>query len=271
MLQKYLSLFYAKIVISILIAFIFSHILTRTIFIANTPIVRDTLGSDMRQAPFKISTFLSQVVTQIPRSSTTNTNPTNQNNPLPTNQNQTPSYFSTPTPSTSLRASPTPTTYRTNTPTPINSGSNPTPTTISAPTGIPTMTPTPTITPTPSPSPTPMHPQALEYFNSIRRGRGLSELYENNNFSIAAQKHAHYMSVNHELTHVEDQSKPGYTQEGARSAQNSNLCSFVSDINRCMDSLMADPPHEQFMVAPNLKFTGFGFEGGYGVVDVLSH
>lgn len=267
-------------------SFVLSTLLIHVVYLADSPIISPTLGEDLRQTPIKISTFLAQIrqKTQVitfpgnenqggaaPTLPDLPSKDSNGNNPFPTQS----TTYNTPIPTNAEGIYPTSTSgvYPSSTPFPTssnNSGSFPTATRIPTATLTPTRTPTPTITPTPSPSPTPMHPQALEYFNSIRRNKGLPELYENNNFSIAAQKHAHYMSINHDLTHVEDQSKSGYTQEGANSAKNSNLCSFVSDLNGCINSLMADPPHEQFMVDPNLKATGFGLEGGYGVVDVLS-
>jgi len=127
------------------------------------------------------------------------------------------------------------------------------------PTGRPTA---PTATPRPrAATPTTSLPDAwLARFNAYRTAAGLPAVQEDPAFSAADALHVQYMLLNpDELEHNETASHPGYTADGQRAAQQSNLFRASPGFTeaQALDGWMDDMPHRFGMLNPPLTRTGF--------------
>jgi hypothetical protein len=84
-------------------------------------------------------------------------------------------------------------------------------------------------------------------------------------------KHVNYMAQNNELTHFEDQNKPGYTPEGDLAGRSSVLGQGSPPWNTLNRNPWENAPiHLSQMLDPSLKFTGFDQGQGYECATTLS-
>ena len=85
------------------------------------------------------------------------------------------------------------------------------------------------------------------------------------------RKHNNYMAQNSELTHFEDQNKPGYTPEGDLAGRSSVLGIGSPPWNALNRNPWENAPiHLAQMLDPSLKFTGYDESRGYECATTLS-
>ena len=112
--------------------------------------------------------------------------------------------------------------------------------------------------------------------NGFREAAGVAVVEAKATLHRACDLHASYLAKNRvPNAHVEDPSRPGYTEEGARVARVSVIHQFGSkrDLKEAVDSLIAAIYHRQALLHPGLKEIGVGWawdpEGrGVVVIDV---
>ena len=116
----------------------------------------------------------------------------------------------------------------------------------------------------------------VEKINAIRRLAGLQPVELDEGLSRACRLHAQYLVTNRADpkaqglgAHVERQELPGYTAEGAKAANTSDI-SWGADVAGAVDLWMAGLYHRIPFLRPNLKRIGLGYEGDVVVADVVS-
>ncbi len=118
--------------------------------------------------------------------------------------------------------------------------------------------------------------QALAQINKFRQISGLAPVELDAGLSRGCQLHARYLTLNHQHqsvqglgSHTELPHLPGYTEEGKRAAENSDI-SYGSGLSACVDNWMATFYHRIPILRPNLKRIGIGSEGAIVVADIIS-
>lgn len=116
----------------------------------------------------------------------------------------------------------------------------------------------------------------VEKINAIRKLAGLQPVELDEGLSRACRLHAKYLVTNRADqkaqglgAHVEREELPGYTAEGAKAANTSNIF-WGRDIAGAVDLWMAGLYHRIPFLRPNLKRIGLGYEGEVVVADVIS-
>ena len=116
----------------------------------------------------------------------------------------------------------------------------------------------------------------LEKINATRRLAGLQPVELDEALSRACRLHAQYLVTNRDNpkvqglgAHVERQELPGYTPEGSKAADSSDIF-WGKDITGSVDIWMGGLYHRIPFLRPNLKRIGLGYEGEIVVVDVIS-
>lgn len=116
----------------------------------------------------------------------------------------------------------------------------------------------------------------VEKINAVRGLAGLDTVDLDEALSRACRLHAQYLVTNRTHAkaqglgaHVELEELPGYTAEGAKAANSSNIY-WGSDITRSVDLWMAGLYHRIPFLRPNLKRIGLGYEAEVVVLDVIS-
>lgn len=101
----------------------------------------------------------------------------------------------------------------------------------------------------------------LDYLNFYRATARISPVTENTAWSDGDRKHAIYIVRNDALRHSEDPATVGYTPEGQKAAQQSNLfysCDRDTSDWRAIDTWMQSPFHALGVLDPRLVQVGYG-------------
>lgn len=104
--------------------------------------------------------------------------------------------------------------------------------------------------------------QWLCLLNQYRVATGLNTVASDPDYSSDLALHTNYLLLNpsQEDFHVEDPSKPGYTEDGKNAGLASNLARKAStdfQVQETMELWMKTPGHHYHMLHPNLSISGF--------------
>lgn len=98
----------------------------------------------------------------------------------------------------------------------------------------------------------------LQYLAAARLSAGVLPVKRNTSLDSGCALHAEYMRLNDEMTHYEDTTKPGYTEEGANSGVQSVITYQYDDsIIYALDLWLEAPYHRFSLLYPELISTGW--------------
>ena len=114
--------------------------------------------------------------------------------------------------------------------------------------------------------------KAHSLWNQQRKIHGLpAGLVNRDALNDGCRKHNNYMAQNNELTHFEDNAKPGYTPEGDLAGRSSVLGVGSPPWNTLNRNPWENAPiHLSQMLDPTLKFTGYDESQGYECATTLA-
>jgi hypothetical protein len=110
----------------------------------------------------------------------------------------------------------------------------------------------------------------LEYLNELRKTLGHAPIDIDWQLSSPCEQHALYCATNGELTHDQDQGKPGYSKAGAVAGKNSELC-YAKTMREGIKSFEGTFYHRLYMLSPSVKRVGMGLVHGVVVLDTKTH
>jgi len=114
-------------------------------------------------------------------------------------------------------------------------------------------------------------PAIVGFLNAQRAAQGVpSGIVEDASLSDGCAKHNAYDRINGVLTHGEDPSRPGYTQEGDQAGKTSVLYAGSGPWTGSHDPFEAAPIHLHQLLAPRLDRMGASEDQGYGCATTLA-
>lgn len=111
---------------------------------------------------------------------------------------------------------------------------------------------------------------AVQQVNYYRSLVGLDAVVEDPLLSVACQKHAEYMALNQVLTHNEDPTLPGYSEDGAHAGKFSNIAYGYPTIVVAIDKWIEGIYHRLPLFEPGLAKIGVGMAQNYWCLDVIN-
>ncbi len=98
------------------------------------------------------------------------------------------------------------------------------------------------------------------HLNEARANAGLVPVSERADWSAAAEEHARYIVRNGLMSHEQDPSLSGASEDGAWAAEHSNLYAGLGDMrpDRAIHKWLNSPNHARWMLEPGLREVGFG-------------
>ncbi|EKD78248.1 MAG: SCP-like protein extracellular [uncultured bacterium] len=98
----------------------------------------------------------------------------------------------------------------------------------------------------------------LDYLGAARLSAGMLPVKRNTSLDYGCALHAEYMRLNDEMTHDEDASKPGYTEEGAAAGVQSVITyQFDNSMISALDLWLEAPYHRFSLLYPEFTSTGW--------------
>src|SRR3989338_1352822 len=98
----------------------------------------------------------------------------------------------------------------------------------------------------------------IEYLSAARLMAGMLPVKRNTSLDYGCELHAEYMRLNDEMTHYEDESKPGYTEEGAAAGVQSVITyQYYNSIISALDLWIEAPYHRFSLLYPELISIGW--------------
>ena len=257
--------FYFKIGISLVVAFIISSVLNVQFFLSGTPHVRADLGKKVAEKTDEALSLISHFqISSLIREQN------NRSGGAPTS-----AIFPTTAVTTAPTFFPNPTEVQ-------NTPIQPTPTVIlSRPTDrvLPTTRPTtvPTVRPTTAPQPsdnisiTALERDTINLINQRRKAAGVGELAINGALTQAARRHSADMSSHGSCNHtgsdgsdfVKRTNDAGYKQ-----AYGETLACRLTTAQAAVDGWWNSPPHKAILTNGGVKNIGLGWGGSYATAVV---
>lgn len=119
--------------------------------------------------------------------------------------------------------------------------------------------------------------EGLAMMNYQRMASGVLPVARDATLDSGCEKHVEYMRLNEEITHFEDESKPGYTKEGAEAGMSSDLAALYKDnsMRPHIEVWIEAIYHRLPMLAKGLKKVGWGVSAeskqafNYSCLDVF--
>ena len=113
-------------------------------------------------------------------------------------------------------------------------------------------------------------PAWLEEFNRLRKAHGAGEVGWSADWSVACRQHADYLKKNkvaRDFENTQDQTKPGFTNQGRVFAQSALVWSGDKDPKKAMSSWMLLPGYRDAVLDRGLQQVGIFAEGALVVID----